>query len=159
MLATVGILAALHNRSKTGKGSHIRISLLEAAYALMPNYTVSVLNGEPNFTRCGSGHPQIAPYQAYAAADGRYVVVGAFHNTSWQAFCAVIGRPELTHDPRFKNNSDRVVHRDELSVILSAELRMRPSAQWVELFRKKRYPCGAHSQYQRFFRQLCAAEA
>src|SRR5262249_12388816 len=89
LLSTIGILSALHNRGKTGKGAHVRVSLLEAAYALMPNYAVSVLNGDPNFVRAGSGHPQIAPYQAFLAADNRYIVVGAFHNTSWQAFCRV----------------------------------------------------------------------
>jgi len=136
MLATVGILAAVHNRTKTGKGTHIRANLLEAAFALMPNYVVSVLNGEPNFTRAGSGHPQIAPYQAFLTKDQRYVVVGAFHNTSWQAFCDVIGRQDLPQDPRFKTNSDRVAHRKELSAILEVELLKRPSHEWVEMFER-----------------------
>ncbi|HEY0106103.1 MAG TPA: CaiB/BaiF CoA-transferase family protein [Rhizomicrobium sp.] len=134
LLATIGILSALHDRAKTGKGAHIRVSLLEAAYALMPNYVVSILNGDPGFVRCGSGHPQIAPYQAFLAADGRYVVVGAFHNTSWQAFCQVLGRGDLVVDERFRNNADRVAHRDELSPIIQAELLKRTSQEWVELF-------------------------
>jgi crotonobetainyl-CoA:carnitine CoA-transferase CaiB-like acyl-CoA transferase len=136
MLATIGILSALHKRSQTGKGAHIRISLLEASYALMPNYVVSVLNGDPNFVRAGSGHPQIAPYQAFMTGDGRYVVVGAFHNTSWKAFCEVIGRPDLVDEPRFKTNSDRVINRDELTKILQADLLKRPSTEWVKMFEK-----------------------
>ena len=134
MLATIGILSALHKRTETGRGCHVRVSLLEASYALMPNYVVSVLNGEPNFVRSGSGHPQIAPYEAFITGDGRYVVVGAFHNTSWQAFCEVIGRPDLVVEPRFRNNSDRVLNRGALSAILAAEMLKRPSGEWVELF-------------------------
>jgi formyl-CoA transferase len=136
MLGTIGILSALHNRSKTGKGTHVRVNLLEASYALMPNYVVSVLNGEPNFKRAGSGHPQIAPYQAFMTGDGRYVVIGAFHNTSWEAFCQVIGRPDLVTEERFKKNSDRVAHRAELTAILEAELKKRASTEWVPLFEK-----------------------
>jgi crotonobetainyl-CoA:carnitine CoA-transferase CaiB-like acyl-CoA transferase len=136
MLATIGILSAVHERAKTGRGRHVKVSLLESAYALMPNYVVSVLNGEPNFTRQGSGHPQIAPYQAYPAGDGRYVVVGAFHNTSWKAFCDTIGRSDLTEDARFLKNADRVAHRQELSAILEVELKKRTSREWVSLFEK-----------------------
>jgi crotonobetainyl-CoA:carnitine CoA-transferase CaiB-like acyl-CoA transferase len=102
----------------------------------MPNYVVSVLNGDPNFVRSGSGHPQIAPYQAFLAADGRYIVVGAFHNTSWQAFCRVVEREDLLADERFKNNSDRVVHKDQLVPIVQAELLKRSSEEWVALFEK-----------------------
>jgi crotonobetainyl-CoA:carnitine CoA-transferase CaiB-like acyl-CoA transferase len=134
MLATIAIISAVHNRARTGKGTHVRVSLLEAAYALMPNYVASVLNGEPDFRRCGSGHPQIAPYQAFLAGDGRYVVIGAFHNTSWHAFCEVIGRADLVSDARFLTNSDRVANREALVAILEAELAARPSTEWVELF-------------------------
>ena len=88
MLSTIGILAALHKRASTGVGEHIQVSLLEAAYALMPNYVVSVLNGEPNYTRQGSGHPQLVPYQAFPTKDGSYIVVGAFHRASWRQLCA-----------------------------------------------------------------------
>ena len=134
LLATIGILSALHKRDKTGEGSHVQISLLEAAYALMPNYVVSVLNGEPNYTRQGSGHPQLVPYQAFKAADGRYVVVGAFHRASWQALCAAIGRVDLVADPRFKENWDRVKNRRELIDILGAEILRRPRDEWLKIF-------------------------
>jgi crotonobetainyl-CoA:carnitine CoA-transferase CaiB-like acyl-CoA transferase len=70
------------------------------------------------------------------AADGRYIVVGAFHNTSWQAFCRVVGREDLLADARFTNNGDRVANRDHLVPIVQAELLKRPSSEWVELFEK-----------------------
>ena len=134
MLATIGILSALHKRNSTGAGSHVQISLLEAAYALMPNYVVSVLNGEPNYTRQGSGHPQLVPYQAFRAADGKYLVVGAFHRASWQALCAAMGREDLLADPKFKDNWDRVKNRQELIDILDAEMRRRSRDEWIKIF-------------------------
>ena len=137
MLATIGILSALHKRTQTGAGSHVQISLLEAAYALMPNYVVSVLNGEPNYTRQGSGHPQLVPYQAFKTADGKYIVVGAFHRASWRELCTAIQREDLLADPKFKDNWDRVKHRKELVGILQTELLRRPSDEWIKLFTER----------------------
>ena len=137
MLATIGILSALHKRTQTGAGSHVQISLLEAAYALMPNYVVSVLNGEPNYTRQGSGHPQLVPYQAFKTADGKYIVVGAFHRASWRELCTAIQREDLLADPKFKDNWDRVKHRKELVGILQTELLRRASDEWIKLFAER----------------------
>lgn len=134
-LATIGILSALYERTRTGLGRHIQISLLEAAYETMPNYIISVLNGRPDFVRSGSGHPQLAPYRAYRAADGNYVVVGAFHRSSWLAFCAAIGRQDLTADPRFKDNQDRVENRAALDQIIESEVKKRDRAEWLDLFK------------------------
>lgn len=134
-LATIGILGALHRRHLTGEGSHIKVSLLEAAYATMPNYITSVLNGRPDFKRCGSGHPQLAPYRAYETADRRHMVIGAFHRSSWLALCAAIGRNDLAADLRFKENQDRVENRAALDAILEEEMRTRSRDEWLDLFR------------------------
>ena len=136
MLATIGILSALYKRTQTGEGSHVQISLLEAAYALMPNYVVSVLNGEPNYTRQGSGHPQLVPYQAFKAEDGKFVVVGAFHRASWKELCAAMEREDLMADPRFTDNWDRVTNRKALIEILEAEMLRRPSSDWLKVFKE-----------------------
>lgn len=136
MLATIGILSALYKRTQTGEGSHVQISLLEAAYALMPNYVVSVLNGEPNYTRQGSGHPQLVPYQAFRASDGKYVVVGAFHRASWKELCTALQREDLMEKPEFKENWDRVKNRSALIKILEVEMLRHPAAEWIEIFKK-----------------------
>ena len=134
MLCTIGILAALHRRTATGLGEHVRVSLLEAAYALMPNYVVSVLNGEPNYTRQGSGHPQLVPYQAFSTADGSYVVVGAFHRASWKQLCIALEREDLRSDPRFKENWDRVQNRKALVAILEQAFLGRSRDEWLRRF-------------------------
>lgn len=134
MLSSIGILAALHRRSHTGKGEHLKLSLLEASYALMPNFMLSVLNGTPNFTRQGSAHPQLSPYQAYQAGDSKYLVVGVFHINSWIGFCNALERPDLIDDERFNSNWKRVEKRAELNTIIDQVLRTQPRAHWLEIF-------------------------
>ena len=134
MLSTIGILAALRRRDQSGEGEHVQVSLLEAAYALMPNYVVSVLNGEPNYTRQGSGHPQLVPYQAFETADGKHVVVGAFHRASWRQLCSALEREDLTADPRFQENWDRVKNREALVAILEPLFLTRTREDWLERF-------------------------
>ena len=136
MLATIGILSALYKRTQTGEGSHVQISLLEAAYALMPNYVVSVLNGEPNYTRQGSGHPQLVPYQAFKAKDGKYVVVGAFHRASWKELCTALKREDLMAEPKFKDNWDRVTNRKELIPIIEQEMLKKNRDEWLDIFKQ-----------------------
>jgi len=134
MLATIGILAARHRRAATGEGEHGQGSLREAAYALMPNYVVSVLNGEPNYSRQGSGHPQLVPYQAFETADQKYIVVGAFHRASWRALCKSIGREDLMEDDRFRENWDRVKHRKKLEALLKPVFRAKTRQDWLTQF-------------------------
>jgi crotonobetainyl-CoA:carnitine CoA-transferase CaiB-like acyl-CoA transferase len=139
-MALVSILAALLRKQQTGEGARLRTSLLDASYALMPNYTASVLNGTPKYRRQGSGHPQIAPYEAYTAGDGKYLVIGAFHNESWHRLCDALGRPDLENDPRIADNTSRVKNRKELAGIINAELARHSAAEWLEILRAADVP-------------------
>ena len=141
MLSTIGILAALHKRASTGVGEHIQVSLLEAAYALMPNYVVSVLNGEPNYTRQGSGHPQLVPYQAFPTMDESYIVVGAFHRASWRQLCSALNQEDLILNEKFKENWDRVKNRKELIAILEPIFLQRTREDWLDHFSKYEVMC------------------
>lgn len=139
-MALISILAALLRRAKTGEGARLRTSLLDASYALMPNYTASVLNGTPKFRRQGSGHPQLAPYEAYVAGDGKYLVIGAFHNESWRRLCAALGRPDLENDPRIADNTSRVKNRRELADIINNELARHSAEEWLAILRTHDVP-------------------
>jgi formyl-CoA transferase len=139
-MATISILAAVIRRMRTGDGARVETSLIEAAHALMPNFTASALNGSPVFRRLGSGHPQLVPYEAYPTSDGQYVVVGAFHQESWRRFCRAIEREDLIDVPEFKDNARRVAHRHAVDEIVSEELSRRPLAYWVETFEREDVP-------------------
>lgn len=139
-MALISILAALLRRKDTGEGARLRTSLLDASYALMPNYTASVLNGTPRFRRQGSGHPQLAPYEAYTAGDGKFIVIGAFHNESWRRLCAALERPDLEHDPLVADNTSRVSNRRELKAIINHELSRHSAEEWLAILREYDVP-------------------
>lgn len=141
MLATIGILAALARRVTTGVGEHVAVSLLEGAFALMPNFVTTELNTEHRFTRLDSGHPQIVPYEAFMCADGAYLVVGAFHREMWAAMCRVLELEQLRDDPRFVENFDRVQNRKALIPLLQKEMLRRDRDDWMPRFFAADVPC------------------
>lgn len=132
-MATIATLAAFLQRERTGRGAHVKTSLIDAAFALMPNFSASVLNGSPGFRRLGSGHPQLAPYRAYGTGDGKFVVLGVFHQESWERLCEAIDGPELINDERFKNNTVRVKNRRELDRAVGSRLKLHSLAHWEKV--------------------------
>jgi crotonobetainyl-CoA:carnitine CoA-transferase CaiB-like acyl-CoA transferase len=120
MYAFSGILAALVERGRTGRGRAVEISLFDALTEWMgyPLYFTAYGGTAP--TRFGAAHPAIAPYGPFTAADGE-VVIAIQNEREWASFCAgVLEHPELATDPRFASNSLRVANRGELSAALDA---------------------------------------
>jgi itaconate CoA-transferase len=114
-----GILAALFQRTRTGKGTVFDVSMLEALGEWMgyPMY-FSHYGGSPPL-RTGSAHATIHPYGPFPAGDGHTVFFGIQNEREWSSFCAtVLLRPELTGDPRFDSNSHRQTHREALTGII-----------------------------------------
>jgi len=118
MWSVIGILAALQERGKTGRGGVIDTSLYETTIAWMSLPISAYLASGEIPKRYGSGIEQIVPYQAFAAADG-YIMVSAGNDNLFRRLCAALGRPGLAEDPRFRTNKDRVVNREALIAILS----------------------------------------
>lgn len=113
MWATIGILAALVERTRTGQGGSVATSLYETALAWM---TVPLAgyqaNGEVRKPH-GSGTAEIVPYQCFLTRDG-WLMIAAGNDSLFRRLCAALGQPELGSDPRFRTNSDRVVNRESL---------------------------------------------
>jgi crotonobetainyl-CoA:carnitine CoA-transferase CaiB-like acyl-CoA transferase len=131
MWAVIGILAALAERSKTGRGGIVDTSLYESALAWMTIPIAAYLVDGKVPTRQGSGVEVIVPYQAFAAADG-YLMVAAGNDNLFRRLCGVIARPELAEDERFRNNKDRVVNRAALIAILDDIFASQPVAVWQQ---------------------------
>jgi crotonobetainyl-CoA:carnitine CoA-transferase CaiB-like acyl-CoA transferase len=130
MWAVIGILAALQERGRTGRGGVVDTSLYETTLAWMTlPISAYLANGEIP-TRHGSGVEQIVPYQAFAAADG-HIMVAAGNDNLFRRLCDAIGQPGLAEDPRFRTNSDRVVNRRTLITILSDLFATQPLAAWA----------------------------
>jgi crotonobetainyl-CoA:carnitine CoA-transferase CaiB-like acyl-CoA transferase len=139
----IAVLAALYrNKSPTeSTHEHIKISLLEAAYSTLPNYSPAVLNAGTEFRRAGTGHPQFAPYKAFKCADGSYLLLGSFHNRSWLALCDAIDRSDLPKQPEFRDNHDRVRNRERLHAAIAKEIAKRPQSEWLKLLNSRDVPC------------------
>ena len=139
--AAIGILAALRERDRTGRGGVVDASLFETTLAWMTLPIATYLaNGEiPK--RFGSGIEQIVPYQAFAAADG-HIMVAAGNDNLFRRLAAAIGRPGLADDARFRSNADRVGNRAALIAILDDIFAAEPVAVWEERLEAAGIPNG-----------------
>ena len=141
MWSVIGILAALQERGRTGKGGVVDASLYETALAWMAIPLAGYLADGKIPERHGSGVDMIAPYQAFAAADGD-MMVAAGNDNLFRRLAAAIDRPDLAEDKRFRTNPDRVRHRAELVPLLAAIFRTMPEAHWAGLLEAAGIPNG-----------------
>jgi len=121
--AHAAILQALYARERTGKGRAIEVSLFHtlADWMNVP-YLQARYGGKPP-RRMGLKHPTIAPYGAFACADGKAVILSIQNEREWARLCAeVLGDASLAADPRFRTNNDRVANRPALDAIVAATL-------------------------------------
>jgi crotonobetainyl-CoA:carnitine CoA-transferase CaiB-like acyl-CoA transferase len=119
MYAYTGVLAALLQRQKTGTGSHVDVSMLEALGEWMGFPMYYAYGGAEPPPRSGAAHATIYPYGPFAAGDGKTVMLGLQNEREWVAFCGkVLGQPELARDPRFDSNSRRNANRQALQEII-----------------------------------------
>jgi len=129
--AALGVLAALHERERTGTGRTLELSLYETGLSLLATQLVGYLGAGVVPGREGSAFPQIAPYQVFPTRDGDLMIV-AGNDRLFAALCGALGVPELAADPRFLTNPDRVANRAELVALLEERTRERASAELLE---------------------------
>ena len=141
LLAAMGILAALHHRSRTGEGQFVDTSLLEAG--VMQTYWQSAMTLATGVAPgpLGSAHPLNAPYQAFETADG-WIVVGGANQRAWQRLVEALGAPELADDPRFRENRDRMRNLDALVDALQPLFAKRSSEDWLARLEAAGVPAG-----------------
>ncbi len=133
MYAYTNILSALLLRGKTGEGSHIDVSMLEAMGEWMGYPMYYAFDGAPPPPRTGASHASIYPYGPFVAGDGKTVMLGLQNEREWKAFCdAVLQRPEVATDARFDSNAQRNAHRDALQALILQEFSTLSAAQVVE---------------------------
>lgn len=132
MLATVGILAALQSRTRTGQGQKVDVCLLDAALHMQCQELTYHLNGGRFRPRENEelAHPlEPAPYGIYSAADGRFLAVSS---GPWPTLCRTLGLPDLETDPRFDTGEKRLERRSELYALLAGIFRREPRATWLD---------------------------
>jgi crotonobetainyl-CoA:carnitine CoA-transferase CaiB-like acyl-CoA transferase len=136
-----GVLAALRERDRSGRGQRVEVSLLGSALASLVNQASSYLcTGRPP-RAMGNRHPSITPYETLATAD-RPLVVAVGNDGQFARLCRVLGTPEAAADPRFATNAARVANRDALAALLEQALAARGAAEWVAALRDAGVACG-----------------
>lgn len=142
MLLAVGILAALLERERTGRGRLVETSLFEAGIVFTYwQSAIALATGEAPGP-LGSAHPLSAPYEAFPTADGRWIVVGGANQANWRRLCGILGAAALADDPRFATNADRMRNLVELRRILADLFRRRPAAEWLARLDEAGVPAG-----------------
>ncbi|MHA6324677.1 CaiB/BaiF CoA transferase family protein [Roseivivax sp. CAU 1753] len=119
LYSVVGILSALEQRHRTGKGQHIDMALLDCAVAATANQALNYLSTGTPPGRTGNYHPNLTPYQVFEVKDG-HIIIATGNDGQYRRLCGLLGLPEMAEAPEFLKNSDRVAHRDDMTARLTA---------------------------------------
>jgi crotonobetainyl-CoA:carnitine CoA-transferase CaiB-like acyl-CoA transferase len=139
--STTAVLAAVIERSRTGLGAHVDMSLLDCAVSVMANQAMNYLATGTPPGRTGNWHPNLVPYQVFECTDG-HIIIATGNDGQYQRLCRALGLEALITDPRFLANADRVKHRAELSEALTAATRSWSKAGLLKACEDHGIPAG-----------------
>lgn len=111
--ATTAILAAVHQRGRTGRGQHIDMALLDCAVSIMGNQAMNYMTTGKAPTRMGNAHPNLTPYEVFEARDG-HLIIATGNDGQYQRLCRLLGLDDMAEAPEFLKNADRVANRPEM---------------------------------------------
>ncbi len=131
MYATVGVLAALRHRDRTGQGQHIDLALYDSQVAWLINAATNHLVSGRVPKRLGNAHPNIAPYQTFAASD-EHLAVAVGNDQQFLRFAEAIGRGDLATDDRFRRNRDRLANLKALQALIQTEIGKDTALSWEQ---------------------------
>jgi crotonobetainyl-CoA:carnitine CoA-transferase CaiB-like acyl-CoA transferase len=140
MFGAMGVLAALAERERTGRGQHVDISMLDAQISLL-NYmaTMHLMSGHVP-AGIGNGHFVHVPYNSYPTADG-HIIIACIGDPFFERFVEFIDLPEL-RDPAYRQQPVRFAAKAGIDALIAGELRKQPTAHWLARLREARIPCG-----------------
>ena len=139
----VAILAALQERSKSGQGQLVDISMLDSQITVQENAFARYLNAGDIPVALGTRHPVYTPFQVFRTRDGFLALaLRGGYKDQWPLFCAAIERVDLIDDPRFKDGWERTQHYKELEPILNEVMKTRTTREWITEFERLEIPCG-----------------
>ena len=143
LYCAVGILAAVRERERSGRGQLVDISMLDCQLAVLENAYMRYHVTGKTPEKLGTRHPTAVPFQALPTADGHLVIALSWGvPNQWGLLCAELELPELIDDPRFSTAQERSLHHPELERLLTGALAGRTTAEWVEALQRYGIPCG-----------------
>ena len=150
MWAALGVVAALRNSERTGRGEHVETSLVASLVSMLGVQGQRFLSTGEVPQRTGNTHPVIAPYGTFTAQDGPMNIAPATERM-WRDLCVAVGLPGLPDDPRFVTNESRVTHRSLVHSIVEERVRQKPRAEWMTKFVAAGIPAGCINQLDEVF--------
>lgn len=150
LYAVVAILAALNERRSSDKGQHIDLALLDVQIATLANQGMNFLASGKAPPRHGNAHPNIVPYQAFATSDG-HIVVAVGNDAQFARFVAILELPQLSNDPRFRKNADRVRNRVELLDMIGSRIRTFRKLDLLSRLEAELIPAGPINEMHEVF--------
>ena len=141
MYAASAILAALYRREQTGEGAKIDMALFDTQLAMLANQASNALVGGTDPRRLGAGHPNIVPYQPFAAAD-QPIIIAVGNDRQFARLAAIVGHSEWADDERFKTNAARVAARGTLVPMIAEIIATRSAAEWLDQLEASGIPAG-----------------
>ncbi len=139
--AATAILAAVHQRSVTGRGQHIDMALMDVAAGIMANQAMNYLATGVAPRMMGNAHPNLAPYAVFDCADG-WIIIAVGNDGQFQRLCGVLVLPGMATSPDFQTNADRVTHRTVLSDAITAATRTWTKADLLAACEAQGVPAG-----------------
>ncbi|NQX61657.1 CaiB/BaiF CoA transferase family protein [Paenibacillus qinlingensis] len=141
------VVAAIHQASRTGKGSYIDCSMLASVLGISALQTSEYYGNGVAPKRLGSAHPRNAPYQGYHGSDKPFVIA-AGNEKLWREVVDAVELPGLADDPRFQNQTLRAKHQKELALLLQEAFSLKTAAQWLDIFDGRGVPCAPINTFE-----------
>jgi crotonobetainyl-CoA:carnitine CoA-transferase CaiB-like acyl-CoA transferase len=139
--ATTAILAALHQRGRTGEGQHIDMALMDVTVSIMANQSMNYFASGTAPVKLGNAHPNLAPYAVFDCADG-WVILATGNDAQYRRLCALLGLDALATDPAYATNADRLANRAALTGAITAATRRRTKADLLAACEAEGVPAG-----------------
>ncbi|MCF6272342.1 MAG: CoA transferase [Rhodobacteraceae bacterium] len=150
MYAATAVLAALRHRDQTGEGQYIDVALVDSQIAWLINEGTNYLQSGKLPKRRGNGHPNIVPYQVFAARDG-HLIVAVGNDSQFARFCEVIGMPDLAKNPDYTSNINRIENREALLPLIEAKMAMMDKQALLGAMKAANVPCGEVNNLKEVF--------
>jgi crotonobetainyl-CoA:carnitine CoA-transferase CaiB-like acyl-CoA transferase len=141
LYGVIAVQAALAERERSGNGQHIDLSLFDCGVGVLANQATNHLLGGSIPTRLGNAHPNIVPYQVFAASDG-HMIIACGNDRQFRALCAVLGLDTLADTPAYATNPARVENRTDLVAMISDRTRLMPRSDLIAACDRAGVPAG-----------------
>lgn len=151
MFTAYGVMIALYNRDRTGKGAKIDVAMVDSVASVLENAIVRYFAAGKSPKPIGSRHPSLAPFDMFKARDG-YIVIAIGNEKLWHRFCQAMGRKELLRNPRFIDNKKRLKNERLLKSLIEKWTKKKIVKELLVIFNKSGIPCGPVNSMERMVR-------